>query len=948
MMTYATRRSVANANANANANPAKDGSVETRKRKRGALQDISNNAANAKIGAAIGGKKASTTGAAVTKPAAKSTSAALSSTAIAARNAKTSRTTKPRRSTVTAATASSIAKRGDAGLQRKKPDAEDKTGKKQTSLLAYQTGTAQSSVAPANAPEPTTKQVTQTESKPESNETTTVENDEDDLACEEQGVFESGVYVPRPFVFRFDHTGSGFDQKTYASLVKDIDSPFEGSPIYSTKLMRELDVYRRKHEEKYMPRPDYIGSIQNDINEKMRTILVDWLVEVGEEYELDSQTFHKAVNLVDRCLMKFKINRKQFQLLGCACMMIAAKFEEVYGPNVDEFVYISDQTYTAEEMLQMETKVLHALEYRVASTTCYCFMIRFSLAGGLDDQQRSLVMYLCDYALLHYQMLQYRPSKVAASAVYLALLMSEREPWHPTLHHFSRFNPWELRDCVFDLSRLHRIEHEVVTTQRDKAKAVSEKYLTEKFHAASLVAPVAEQVLEQSFMKYSRAQSGAASPPNLPSSQSPRHVRKESLANMFGGGFESFFGGGFEQPGAGSSKPVDNNKFYEALGVPKTATAAEIKKAYRKLALKNHPDKGGDPELFKTITVAYEVLSDPEKREVYDQYGEEGLQNGGGGGDASDLFSQFFRGAGGRRRTGPQKGEDLTHPLKVSLEDLYNGKTVKLAVNRDVLCGRCDGRGGAEGAEKTCETCQGRGMRVQLRHIGPGMVQQMQSVCPDCRGQGKTIRESDRCKACKGKKVTKERKVLEVHIEKGMRHGQRITFSGEADQAPGTVPGDIIFVVQEKEHSVFQRKGGNLIMEKKISLVEALCGFEMMVEHLDGRHLHIKTRPGEVIKPNQFKAVNGEGMPTHGNPFVKGQLVILFKVQFPESGSLSDKQLATLKSILPSPSPVQAMADAEECFLSEFDAEAAQQEQSREAYDSDEERGGQRVQCQQQ
>ncbi|CAI5728230.1 unnamed protein product [Hyaloperonospora brassicae] len=421
---------------------------------------------------------------------------------------------------------------------------------------------------------------------------------------------------------------------------------------------------------------------------------------------------------------------------------------------------------------------------------------------------------------------------------------------------------------------------------------------------------------------------------------------------MFGGGFESFFGGGFDGSGGGGapSKPVDNSKFYDALGVPKTATTAEIKKAYRKLALKNHPDKGGDPELFKTITVAYEVLSDQEKRELYDQYGEEGLQNGAAGGDASDLFSQFFRGQGGRKPRGPQKGEDLTHPLKVSLEDLYNGKTVKLAVNRDVLCSRCDGRGGAEGAEKTCDSCQGRGMRVQLRHIAPGMVQQMQSVCPDCRGQGKSIRESDRCKACKGKKVTKERKVLEVHIEKGMRNGQRITFAGEADQAPGTVPGDIIFVVQEKDHATFQRKASNLIMEKKVSLVEALCGFEMLVEHLDGRVLHIKTRPGEIIKPNQFKSVHGEGMPTHGNPFVKGQLVILFKVQFPESGSLSEKQLSVLKSTLPAPMPVVPVAEAEECFLSEFDAEAAKAEQQqREAYDSDEERGGgQRVQCQQQ
>ncbi|KAH9153850.1 hypothetical protein AeRB84_003983 [Aphanomyces euteiches] len=422
------------------------------------------------------------------------------------------------------------------------------------------------------------------------------------------------------------------------------------------------------------------------------------------------------------------------------------------------------------------------------------------------------------------------------------------------------------------------------------------------------------------------------------------HFKKD----MFGGGFESFFGSGYDGHGhGGPSKPVDNSAYYETLGVPKTASAADIKKAYRKLALKNHPDKGGDPELFKNITVAYEVLSDPEKRELYDQYGEEGLQQGGGGHPGADIFSQMFGGRGGQRSRGPARGEDLTHPLKVSLEDLYNGKTVKLAVNRDVLCGSCFGRGGPEGAETTCNTCNGRGMRIQMRQIGPGMVQQVQSVCPDCRGQGKTIRESDKCKVCKGNKVTKERKVLEVHIEKGMRNGQRITFSGEADQAPGTIPGDIIFVVQEKEHAVFQRKGGNLIMEKKITLVESLCGFETIVEHLDGRQLHIKSIAGEVIKPNQFKAVNGEGMPQHGNPFVKGQLVILFKVEFPTK--LTPDQSRALQTVFQMPARVQPSSDAEEAFLTDFDADAAQEQGQRDAYDSDDDRGQPRgVQCQQQ
>lgn len=424
---------------------------------------------------------------------------------------------------------------------------------------------------------------------------------------------------------------------------------------------------------------------------------------------------------------------------------------------------------------------------------------------------------------------------------------------------------------------------------------------------------------------------------------------------MFGGGgFESFFGGnGFEggMPHQHQQRSVDNEEFYKVLGVSKDDTPSQIKKAYRKLALKHHPDKGGDPELFKTMTVAYEVLSDSEKREIYDKYGKEGLEQGGGGGhDASDIFSQFF-GGGGQRQQGPKKGENLMHPLKVTLEDLYNGKTVKLAVNRDVLCNVCDGRGGAAGAEKMCDTCNGKGMRVQLRSIGPGMVQQMQSVCPDCRGAGKTIKESDKCKPCRGKKVVKERKVLEVHIEKGMKNGQKITFRGEADQAPGTVAGDIVFVVQEKEHSLFQRKGPNLVLEKKITLLEALCGFDTVIQHLDKRNLLVRSMPGEVVTPNQLKAVRGEGMPTHGNPFVKGELVILFKVEFPKSNSLTQAQMKTLENVLERNNKPNIPEDSEECHLTEFNAEQAQQAAQRDAYDSDDEGahgGQQRVQCAQQ
>ena len=135
--------------------------------------------------------------------------------------------------------------------------------------------------------------------------------------------------------------------------------------------------------------------------------------------------------------------------------------------------------------------------------------------------------------------------------------------------------------------------------------------------------------------------------------------------------------------------------------------------------------------------------------------------------------------------------------------------------------------------------------------LAPGMVQQMQSVCSDCNGEGEVINEKDRCKKCEGKKVIKEVKILEVQVDKGMKHGQRITFTGEADQAPGVEPGDIVLLLQEKEHEVFQRDGNDLHMTYKIGLVEALCGFQFTFKHLDGHQIVVKYPPGKVIEPGK-------------------------------------------------------------------------------------------------
>lgn len=411
-------------------------------------------------------------------------------------------------------------------------------------------------------------------------------------------------------------------------------------------------------------------------------------------------------------------------------------------------------------------------------------------------------------------------------------------------------------------------------------------------------------------------------------------------------------------------KKSDNTKYYEILGVSKTATQDELKKAYRKAAIKNHPDKGGDPEKFKELAQAYEVLSDTEKREIYDQYGEDALKEGMGGGGAShnpfDIFESFFGGSpfgGGSARGRRQKqGEDVVHPLKVSLEDLYNGTSKKLSLSRNVLCTKCKGKGSKSGASGRCPGCQGSGMKVSIRQLGPGMIQQMQHVCPDCRGSGETISDKDKCGHCKGNKVIQEKKVLEVHVEKGMLHGQKIVFQGEADEAPDTVTGDIVFVLQLKEHPKFKRKADDLYVEHTLSLTEAVCGFQFPLTHLDGRQLLIKSSPGEIVKPGQYKAINDEGMPQYQRPFMKGRLYIHFNVEFPDSGSLSPDQCKALEDILP-PRPPNFMTDmeldeCEETTLHDVNIEdemrRKQQQQQQEAYDEDEEPAGHRVQCAQQ
>lgn len=395
---------------------------------------------------------------------------------------------------------------------------------------------------------------------------------------------------------------------------------------------------------------------------------------------------------------------------------------------------------------------------------------------------------------------------------------------------------------------------------------------------------------------------------------------------------------------------MGDTKLYDLLGVSRSATDAEIKKNYRKLAKEFHPDKNPEEgERFKEISFAYEVLSDPEKRQIYDRYGINGLQEGADDGGA-DLFTTIFGGFGRRRDAGVP---DIQMRINVTLEDVYNGnKVVPVEFTRTQICGTCDGRGGVEGSTQKCTLCDGKGSQPIFQYRTMHVIEQVNRPCAACSGRGLLIKEKDLCLECKGERIFEQKHTVAVHIDKGMHHMQKIRFSSEGNQNVNGERGDLVVILIQEDHDLFERRGVDLIIRNvEISLTQALCGVEYIFKHLDGRDIVIKSTPGQVIKPGDVKGVPGEGMPYYKNPTEKGVLYIDFNVKFPLNNFATPEQMQNLEAILPPRTPfiMPTGPQVEEVDLSDFEPRSSNSYNGN-FYDSDfddEFRGGNatRVQC---
>ena len=323
-----------------------------------------------------------------------------------------------------------------------------------------------------------------------------------------------------------------------------------------------------------------------------------------------------------------------------------------------------------------------------------------------------------------------------------------------------------------------------------------------------------------------------------------------------------------------------HDDYYKILGVDKTADEKQIKKAFRKMSAKYHPDRDGSEmakEMYQKINVASEVLADKQKRHVYNTRGVEGVK------EYEKNQGMAEQGYHSQMRTGPNYQVELV----LTLEELYKGVVKEYKLQRNIICDSCSGTGAKDGNMKTCQKCNGRGAVIENVRVGMGFTMRMENQCNKCGGTGKQIHEH--CPRCKAKKVIPEYKTFMVDVEAGMANKQHITFEGESEQHPDFLPGDIIFVIKERPNDKFRRENNDLHTTMTLTLKEALLGFKKYISHLDGHVVIVSSE--KPIQPFEVMTIEGEGMPLHNTPMDKGNLYVKILVKFPRSTSSNERKL---------------------------------------------------------
>lgn len=348
---------------------------------------------------------------------------------------------------------------------------------------------------------------------------------------------------------------------------------------------------------------------------------------------------------------------------------------------------------------------------------------------------------------------------------------------------------------------------------------------------------------------------------------------------------------------------MSKRDYYDVLGVQRNASPEEIKKAYRQMAIKFHPDKNpGDKaaeDKFKEAAEAYEVLSDANKKQRYDQFGHAGVgssaASGGhaGGFSMDDIFSQFgdifggaFGGGGGRGGRRVNRGSNLRVKVKLTLEEIAEGVEKKLKVPKYVSCTSCHGKGAANGsAMNTCSTCRGTGQVTQYMNTMLGRMQTT-GTCPACGGEGQTI--TDKCKSCHGDGVVRGEEMISVKIPPGVHDGIQLSVSGKGNAGPrGGIPGDLIVVIEEAQHEHFMRDGNNLFYEQHVSIPDAALGTSVEIPTLDGK-ARVKIDPG--TQSGKVLRLKGKGLPDL-NGYSRGDLLVNIQVWTPTHLSSEEKKL---------------------------------------------------------